>query len=292
MSEMLSPQNDFVFKRIFGTEENKNDVLLHFLNESLKETEPKPFTNLTLENTFLDKDHLTDKQSILDVRAKNEDGKLVNVEIQVAYDRNMPKRSLYYWARMFGRQLVTGELYEKLTKTIAINIVNFTLFKNDRFHNVWHLKEDHTGEPLTDAIEIHFMELPKLDQKPYGMDNRLWKWLSFIKGTPKELWEELAMDTPGLKKAMDTLEFLSQSREVQELALAREKELRDKASQIKSARDSGREEGREEGRKEGKEEGKIEVAKNLLISGMSFAQIVKLTNLSEEKVQKLKEELQ
>lgn len=42
--ELLKPYNDFVFKRIFGSEENKNEVLLHFLNEAVKETELKPFT--------------------------------------------------------------------------------------------------------------------------------------------------------------------------------------------------------------------------------------------------------
>jgi predicted transposase/invertase (TIGR01784 family) len=285
MQNLLSPQNDFVFKRIFGTEENKNDVLLNFLNESLKETEPTPFTDLTLENTFLDKKDLEDKQSILDVRAKNESGKIVNVEIQVAYDRSMPKRTLYYWAKMFGGQLVTGEAYARLKKTIAINIVNFTLFENDRFHNVWHLKEDHTGELLTDDIEIHFMELPKLEKKPYSMDNRLWKWLTFIKGAPKDTWEELAMDTPGIKKAMDTLEFLSQSKETRELALAREKELRDKISAVESARELGREEGREWG----EEKGKRKTAQNLLEkTSMSVSEIASITELSESEIQELK----
>lgn len=45
------------------------------LLESTRETEPKPFVSLTLLNPQLDKNALTDKQAILDVRAKNEEGK-------------------------------------------------------------------------------------------------------------------------------------------------------------------------------------------------------------------------
>jgi predicted transposase/invertase (TIGR01784 family) len=76
MKEPLKPYIDFVFKRIFGSEENKDEVLLNFLNEGIRETEPKPFTSLTLLNPHIDKDMVDDKQSILDIRAKNEDGKV------------------------------------------------------------------------------------------------------------------------------------------------------------------------------------------------------------------------
>ncbi|WP_342665016.1 PD-(D/E)XK nuclease family transposase [Shimazuella kribbensis] len=45
---------DFVFKKIFGSEENK-DVLLSFLNDSLRETEQQPLTHIILVNPYLDK---------------------------------------------------------------------------------------------------------------------------------------------------------------------------------------------------------------------------------------------
>ena len=35
---------------------------------------------------------------------------------------------------------------------------------NDNYHNVFHLREDRTGIPLIDDIELHFLELPKLDE--------------------------------------------------------------------------------------------------------------------------------
>lgn len=64
--------------------------------------------------------------------------------------------------------------------------MTFNQIANDRFHNIYHLREDHTGELLLDDIEIHFMELPKTSLKPHKMDNRLVNWLMFIDGAPKE----------------------------------------------------------------------------------------------------------
>jgi hypothetical protein len=47
VAKLLRPSLDFVFKGIFGTEENKDEVLLHFINEAVRETEPKLFVSLT-----------------------------------------------------------------------------------------------------------------------------------------------------------------------------------------------------------------------------------------------------
>jgi predicted transposase/invertase (TIGR01784 family) len=140
---------------------------------------------------------------------------------------------------------------------------------------------------MIDHIEIHFMELPKLDQRRYSMDDRLVRWLTFIKGAPKEMWEELAMNTPGLKKAMTTLEFLSQSKEVRALALAREKAELDQKSALRWART----EGEEKGRVKGEYEKAIQVAKNLLIEGdTDVSKIARITGLSKSGIEKLKEQ--
>jgi predicted transposase/invertase (TIGR01784 family) len=160
MEDLLRPSLDFVFKRIFGSEENKDEVLLNFLNLTLRKTEPKPFTSLTLVNTHIDKDMIDDKRSVLDVRAKNEDGKQVNIEIQVKSEGDMPKRTLYYWCKMYEEQVREGQTYDQLQKTITINImVESRIIPNDRFHNVFHLREMETGELLLDDLEVHFVRV-------------------------------------------------------------------------------------------------------------------------------------
>ncbi|OPH46620.1 hypothetical protein BC351_14125 [Paenibacillus ferrarius] len=274
--QLLKPFVDFVFKKIFGSEENKDEVLLNFLNEALRETEPKPFVSLTILNPNIDKNAVDDKQSILDVRAKTEDGKQVNLEIQVTNKHDMAKRSLYYSAKMYEEQLEEGKPYTTLQKVISINILTYNYIPNDRFHNIFHMREDHTGELLIDDIEIHFMELSKLGIKAHEMDSRLVNWLMFINGTNQDQWEELAMDTPGLKKAMTTLEFLSQDKEARMLYEARKRALLDEQSALDYVESRG------------EAKGKAEVAANMLQEGLPVSLIAKVTGLSETEVEALK----
>ncbi len=64
--ELLNPRNDFLFKRIFGSEENR-DLLLHFLNAVFEDAHQPRIAQVELPNPFLDKDSLGDKLSVLDV---------------------------------------------------------------------------------------------------------------------------------------------------------------------------------------------------------------------------------
>jgi predicted transposase/invertase (TIGR01784 family) len=291
LTDLQKPYVDFTFKRIFGSEETKNTVLLPFLNEILRKTEVTPLTTIKLLNPYIDREMLLDKQSILDIRAQGDGGKQINLEIQVATEREgMSKRSLYYWSRMYGWQLRKRQPYGDLKKTIAINILNFNmkeLSEEDPFHNVFHLREYTSGKTLCDDLELHFLELPKLEKFPYNTTDRLIKWLFFIKGEPKERWRELKMDNPGIEQAMEALEFLSQNPEARTLYEMREKAKRDEVSAIVSAERRGKAEGREEGR----EEGKILVARNLLSKGnLSIKEIGEVTGLPISEIEKLKQQ--
>ncbi|PDO10806.1 MAG: hypothetical protein BLM47_05225, partial [Candidatus Reconcilbacillus cellulovorans] len=102
--EALDPKNDFVFKRIFGSEENK-DVLLAFLNRTFEDAGRPRLTEIVLLNPYTDKDAPDDKQSILDICARAADGTLVNVEIQLFNRYDIEKRTLFYWAKLYTSQL-------------------------------------------------------------------------------------------------------------------------------------------------------------------------------------------
>jgi predicted transposase/invertase (TIGR01784 family) len=92
--DVLDPKVDFVFKKIFGSEENK-DVLLSFLNDTLRKTEQQPLTHIILVNPYLDTTMVKDKLSILDVRARTADGKQINLEIQLFNKYDIQKRTLF-----------------------------------------------------------------------------------------------------------------------------------------------------------------------------------------------------
>nr|WP_253299147.1 Rpn family recombination-promoting nuclease/putative transposase [Paenibacillus barcinonensis] len=276
---MLDPRVDFVFKRIFGSEQNK-DVLLAFLNSTFIETGEAPLTEITVINTYTDKDSPEDKQSILDIKAKTVEGKLINIEMQLFNPYHMEKRTLFYWSEMYFHQIKKGENYNLLKKCVTINILNYSCLDNERYHNVFHLREDHTGISLTDDIEIHVMELTKLEQHAVPLEQGgLVNWLLFLKGIDTSNWEVLAMNEPMLKKAMDTLEFLSHDAATRMAYDARMKALSDEKSMIEGAR--------AEGAAKGRLEGKQEMARELLALGVDMSAIVKASGLSEEEIRKL-----
>lgn len=136
MRDLLVPKNDFVFKRIFGSEENK-DLLLAFLNHTFQEAGEQPLTEIVLMNPYTDKDSPHDKQSIFDIQAKTVDGKLINIEMQLFNRYDNEKRTLYYWSKQYASQLEEGQSYKKLKKCVIINILNFSIIPNERYHNVF-----------------------------------------------------------------------------------------------------------------------------------------------------------
>ncbi len=248
--ELMNPQVDFVFKRIFGTEEN-HDILVSFLNAVFEDAGQPLVTQVELLNPFLEKDALTDKMSVLDIKARTETGMLINIEIQVRNEQNMAHRSLYYWAKLFEEQLHQGQVYQGLHKTVTINVLSFVMMPGTEFHTTFHWREDHSAYLLTDLAEMHFIELPKLRDQTVGMERRLVRWILFLTTTTPERLEELAMSDPAVKKAVTALEFLSQDERERALYEDRQKALRDWNSSILSATEEGLEKGRKEGLEQG-----------------------------------------
>ena len=184
---LLSPLVDFLFKRIFGDEKN-TDLLINFLNGVFEDTGEPLVESVEILNPFLDKDAMTDKMSVLDIRARTETHTLVNIEVQIRNLGDMRERSLYYWAKLYERQLDEGDEYRQLRKAIAINILNFVEIENGHYHNVFRLRGD-DGRLLTDHLEIHFLELPKLRHSAADAERRLVRWLLFLSARTRNQME-------------------------------------------------------------------------------------------------------
>jgi predicted transposase/invertase (TIGR01784 family) len=285
--ELLDPRNDFLFKRIFGSEENR-DVLLAFLNRTFTEAGKPLLSDIILLNPYTDKDSPRDKQSILDIRAKTTEGEIINVEMQLFNKYDTQKRTLYYWSKQYSAQLQESQPYNQLKRSVTINIINFVLLPNTLYHNVFHLREDRTGIPLLDDIEIHFLELPKLDEEAVSMEQGgLVNWLLFLKGADQSKWEVLTMNEPVLKKAMDTLEFLSQNDEARRQYEARQRYLHDEASMYEAAK-IAEAKGRTEGEAKGKADAQKEIAYKLLALGIELSVIAEASGLSADEIKKLR----
>lgn len=289
---LLNPKVDFIFKKIFGSEKHPN-ILISFLNAVMKPADK--IVSVVINNTEITKDFLEDKFSRLDVKATTNKGEVINIEIQIKNEYNMIKRSLYYWSKLYEEQLSEGDKYDKLSRTVCINILDFKYLDNDRFHNGYRLKEIETNEELTDIEEIHFIEIPKLkdldDDANIDTIDMLTAWIEFLKDPESNVVRKLEFSKEEIKEAKDELYRLSRDKKELELYNLREKSFFDKISALSNAEEKGREQGLEEGREQGLEEGKllerINIAKNLL-DVLDNETISLKTGLSVEEIEKLR----
>ncbi|MDF2726064.1 MAG: hypothetical protein K0Q59_5742 [Paenibacillus sp.] len=185
-------------------------------------------------------------------------------------------------------QLEEGQAYNRLQKCVTINILNFTILRNERYHSVFHLREDHSSIPFIDDVEIHVIELSKLGGQPIPNEGGLLNWLLFLKSGNTSLWEVLKMNEPQLGKAMTALEYLSQNAEARRLYEMRQKALHDEVSMLEGAREEGERKGREQGREQGLYEKSLQIARKMLAKGMELDEIVEFSGLTVEEIKQLK----
>ena len=165
----LKPKNDFIFKLLFGSDDNESkELLLAFLNDVLSVPEGQSLASVEILNPISKKENVADKLAILDVKAKVAGYGNINVEIQLTNQKNIDKRSLFYGAKLYEEQLSEGEDYRKLTRAVAINLIDFNYFTAEAYRSCYRLMEEYTHEPYPDLIQLHFMEMTKFvdqDQK-------------------------------------------------------------------------------------------------------------------------------
>ncbi|MCM1579531.1 MAG: Rpn family recombination-promoting nuclease/putative transposase [Ruminococcus sp.] len=161
------------------------------------------------------------------------DGKTVNVEMQVNFQRNFCDRAVFYRAKLFTGELKNGGEYGDLKETVTINILDFNLFdpkKYPELHHNYKLLETTSHEPLTDKCSIHFFEMKKLRDR-FDTNNRMELWLRLIRAETEEELDMLQQtNVPEIQKAVGIVHKMSSDEKVRELARIREKALFDETS--------------------------------------------------------------
>ncbi|MDR2097367.1 MAG: Rpn family recombination-promoting nuclease/putative transposase, partial [Spirochaetaceae bacterium] len=299
--------NDYLFLKVMG-EKGDEEQLLGFLNAVLQKNDADKLVSVEiLEDKTFSPEVIGDKSSILDLRARTDGNRRVNIEVQIRNLGNMDKRSLFYWSREYSKSLEAGRDYSELPNVVAINIVNFEFIRTENFHCRFHLWEDSDRTyMLTDALEIHFVDMVKfrrIGEKDVRNDP-LQRWLSYFDpGSPKSLVEEAMKMDVSIRKAEEKLALVSSDKEALRAYQMREMALSDWTSGVNFARSEGLNEGlrkgiqqgRMEGRMEGLNEGlrkgrmesRYEIAGSFKDMGISVDQIAQATGLSPDEIAKL-----
>ncbi|MBS9530014.1 Rpn family recombination-promoting nuclease/putative transposase [Wolbachia endosymbiont of Rhagoletis cerasi] len=295
LSKFLDVRNDVAFKKIFGTEKNK-DILIHFLNDIIGFTGKNQIKDIEFLSTIQDPDIAAKKQSIVDVLCRDENGVQVIVEMQVAKTKGFEKRAQYYAAKAYSRQADKGDQYHNLKEIIFIAIADCVLFPNKSEYKSKHtIRDEDTNEHDLKDFYFIFIELPKFPKnKEDQLENIVEKWVYFFRyadETSEEELEKIIGSDVIIKKAYEELnrfnwsekEFIAYEQEIKRI-LDEQAVL---AQKLDDATAKGREEGIQIGHEKGRKEREIEVAKNLLKAGVSIDIITQTTGLTVDEVKDL-----
>lgn len=281
--KLLSPKIDIVFQKLFGEVGNEK-ITKSFLQSILKEKIQK--VDLS-KNPILKRETMNDKMGILDIIVEINNQEKCNVELQVIAKENIKERILFYWSKLYARGIKQGEDYEKLSKTIEILIADFKIegLEGLRYHSRWKIKEEEKEIVLTDKLEIHIIELPKVKETG-GKREDLLDWLYFIENPGDERVIKNMEKNEGLREAKEKLEVMSDDEYMQRIAEWREKAIRDEKELLNTGYHKGMKEGMKQGEKEKRKEIQ-RIAKKLKEENMTLEQISKITELTIEEIEKL-----
>lgn len=281
---------DFAFKKLFGTEANK-DLLVSFLNSLLdgKET----ITDLTYLNSENLGSTEFDRKAVFDVYCENEKGEKFLIEMQKAEQQFFKDRSVFYSTFPIRDQAEKGNWNYQMKAVYTIGILNFSFDDDDPeyFHHEVKLMDTRTKEVFYDKLTYIYLEMPKFTKTVDELENMFEKWLFAIRHLPD------LMERPSILSESVFVRFFEQA----EIAKFNRKErmeyegslknYRDWYSIMKTAEYKSREEGRAEGLAEGLAEGitkgKQEIALNMKNEGIDDTLIAKMTGLSIDEINKL-----
>jgi predicted transposase/invertase (TIGR01784 family) len=227
MKHSVDPMVDCVFKAILGSNEHIN-LLQNFINSVCQDEFHSPISNLTIINPYNEKDFLTDKMSIVDVKAIDDAGNIFQIEIQLFVSESLKQRMLHNWAEIYSRQLKEGDSWGKLKPVISIWLVNKAVFRNfDGFHSHFSFYDDKNNLKLTEHANIHIIELCKWNKSQ--VENDLDRWTRFFR-EGKELSDKHLpqyMQTKEMGQAMAILKQFSEKERAYDRYRSRINYLRD-----------------------------------------------------------------
>ena len=290
----INPYTDFGFKKLFGTEMNK-DLLISFLNAlfngSKKEIEDVQYLNG--ENLG---EGYGDRRSVFDVYCMSKDGSRFIVEMQKADQAYFKDRSVYYATTPIRQQAKKGEWDYHLDDVYTIGILNFEFphgeYPADSYRHEIKLKDVEDNHIFYDKLTFIYLEMPKFTKTEDELETMFDKWMFVLHNLYRLLDRPKALQDRIFQKLFEQAE-IARYNEIERRQYEESKKVFwDNYSVMKTARDKGRAEGRAEGEKIGMEKGekigmekeRIANARSLKENGVPIDVIAKSLGLTAEEI--------
>ena len=226
MRHAIDPKIDCVFKALLGAEQNRN-LLIHFLNAFLGPDLYEPLVWVDILNPYNDKEFLSDKLSIVDVKAKDSHNRLYQIEIQLTVYGHLPARILYNWTDIYSQQLQSGRNYRELRPTYAIWLLAENLLSADSDYIHHYKMRDQHNRTFCEHGGIWLLELNKFQAGLIETEQQ--RWLRFFKEGESLNDEALPdwMRTQEMQQAMSILTTFSEKERQYHQYQARQEYLRE-----------------------------------------------------------------
>ncbi len=293
----ISLLTDFGFKRIFGTAPNK-DLLINFLNSLFNGR--KVIKNLKYNNSEHVGDLYTERKAIFDVYCESVDGEKFIVEMQNASPKYLKDRTIFYSTFPIREQAPKGDAWDyRLSPVYTVALVNHDMkeeaFDEKDINHQVQLCDIATKRVFFDKLEFIYVEVAKFNKTEDELKTLYDKWLYVLKNLANLTARPAALRDKIFDRLFQVAEIAkftpTELREYEDSL----KHYRDLKNSLDTAEEKGRSEGHAEGlaeglvkgRAEGRAEGIMLIAKNLKAIGISVADIIKATGLSEEEIEKL-----
>jgi predicted transposase/invertase (TIGR01784 family) len=288
--DILPPSDDRIFKLIL-TSPDAEPVLMDLISATIR----RPVVSVVVRNNELPPGDTEEKAERLDVNCKLDDGTQVDLEMQASYiqevdegHRNLKGKSVYYLCDLHSSQSSKGKRYDELDQSYQVTFCSYTVFPNlPDYVNPFSMRHAVTNEPLSDAINVVYVELSKLSEilkKSVGDMTDLEKWAVFFRyaNMPehRETVNKVIESKEALQMAGELLMSVSQCE--RERAIFRSRRM------YQSDQDSNMATAEARGKREGEMSKAFDIARNAVMMGMSTEAIVKLTGLSSEQVDNLR----
>ena len=288
---------DFMFKRLFGSIANK-DVLIGFLNMILEDHEIVDVDFIQTEHLGLSKE---DRKAVFDISCRCKSGETLIIEVQKGYQEHFRKRAVFYTSYPIHEQgREAKELFIKehqskddgeefkwdfnLKPITVVAILNFKFDHVDnwpdyRYHSSYRLREDTTGEIMTEVLRYVFLELGRFRKRLWELETKFDKWMYLLCHMHEMVEIPQIFQEPEFKRLFILSEINNFTADEYKEYLKSISRMSDYYNIIDSAEKLAREEGREEGIKQ--------VARKLLASGMETSMVAEMTGLSLEIINSL-----
>ena len=289
IDKYINPHTDFGFKRLFGSEFNK-ELLISFLNAMFHGEQN--VQNVTYLNSEQLGDRVDARRAIFDVYCENEHGEKFIVEMQNAFQTYFKDRSLYYSTFPIREQAPKGTDWNfRLKHVYVVALLNFEMNEEsfcakDINHDIG-LLDKKTHRIFNDKLTFKYVEIAKFDKEIDQLETVYDKWLYVLKNLsrldrqPKHLQSEVFNR---LFAEAEMAKFTKQELKEYEDSL---KAYRDIKNSLDTAKEEGRMEGREEGLAEGERNKALEIAKAMKSKGFSAEDIAQITGLAAKDIENL-----